>query len=273
MSQRLRAAFERGRVEARPLFGPYVTAGYPSRGDSVPILLAMQQAGADVIEFGVPFSDPLADGATIQHANHVAVAAGVTLRDCFGFVREARRQGLAVPLLLMGYYNPILAIGEGAAVSEAKDAGVDGFIVVDLPPEEAGSFVAGCRTHDLSFVPLIAPTTSDARMDRIAAAADAFIYIVSVTGTTGQGNVATDTLPELVARVRRHSNLPLAVGFGITRREDVIAVGKTADAAIIGSAIIAAIDRPGAGDPASRVRAYIEEVTGKSEPRPSGSGS
>lgn len=260
MSQRLREAFARGKAEGRALFIPYITAGYPSRADTVPILLAMEAAGADVIEVGVPFSDPLADGATIQHANHVAVAQGVTMRDCMGFVREARAGGLRAPVLLMGYYNPILAIGEGAAVSEAAAAGADGFIVVDLPPEEAQSFLEACHLHDLSFVPLVAPTTSEPRMDLIAGAADGFVYIVSVTGTTGRGNVATDTLPELVARVRKHTGLPLGVGFGITTREHVIAVGEVADAAIIGSAVIGAIDSRRDRPPAEAVRAFVEGV-------------
>ncbi|MBI2764637.1 MAG: tryptophan synthase subunit alpha [Chloroflexi bacterium] len=262
MSQRLRDRFEQGRREKRALFIPYVTGGYPTAAETVDIMLQMEAGGADVIEIGVPFSDPLADGATIQHANQVAVEQGVTLHDCFGFVGEARARGLQAPVLLMGYYNPILALGEARCAIEAAAAGVDGFIVVDLPAEEAASFLAVCRQYDLSFVPLVAPTTADARIDQLAAVADAFLYIVSVTGTTGTNNMDVDQLPELLARVRRHSNLPLAVGFGISKREHVVAVGRIADAAIIGSAIISAIDAAAPGMRAQGVREFVEDVSG-----------
>ena len=177
-------------------------------------------------------------------------------------MREARARGLQAPVLLMGYYNPILALGEARTCREAAAAGVDGFIVVDLPPDEAGSFIAECRAAGLSFVPLLAPTTADARIDLLASVADGFLYIVSMTGTTGR-SVEVDELPRLVERVRRHTDLPLAVGFGISRREHVVAVGKLADAAIIGSAIISAIDAPGAERPAQRVREFVERVTGR----------
>jgi len=263
MSTRLRERFQQGKAEGRSLFVAYVTAGYPTRADTVPILLEMQAGGADVIELGVPFTDPLADGATIQHANQVAIGQHVTLLDCFGFIREARARGLTVPVLFMGYYNPILAIGEARAAAEGAASGIDGFIVVDLPPDEAGSFLVECRARDLSFVPLVAPTTSDARIPLLAKAADAFLYIVSVTGTTGATSVAVDELPALLARVRAQTDLPLGVGFGISRREHVVAVGKVAEAAIVGSAIISAIDAAGAESPARRVREYVEHVTGR----------
>lgn len=262
MSERLKARFREGKAQGRPLFIGYVTAGYPRRADTVPILLAMESGGCDVIEFGVPFTDPLADGATIQHANQVAVAQGITLRDCIELVRQARAAGLKVPVQLMGYYNPILALGEDRTAALAAEAGLDGFIVVDLPPEEASTMLAACRRHDLSFVPLVAPTSTEARIERIAKAADGFIYCVSVAGTTGGQGVAVDELPEFLTRVRKHTDLPLGVGFGITRREHVQAVGQIAEAAIIGSAIIAAIDAADASDPATRVREFVEDVTG-----------
>ncbi|MGI8927146.1 MAG: tryptophan synthase subunit alpha [Tepidiformaceae bacterium] len=263
MSKRLRETFARGRAGGRPLFIPYITAGYPTREDTVPILLAMEAGGADVLEIGVPFTDPLADGATIQHANFVAVANGVTLETCFELVREARLEGLTVPLLLMGYYNPILAFGEDRAAAEARSAGVDGFIVVDLPPEEAASFISACRANGLAFVPLVAPTTSEQRMELLAKAADAFIYCVSVSGTTGQRTAMAEELPDFVARVRRHTSLPLAVGFGISTREHVAAVGRVADAAVVGSAIIAVVDAAKAERRAQSVREFVEDVTGR----------
>ncbi len=263
MSLQLRQRFEDARRAGRPLFIPYVTAGYPTPADTVPLMLAMEAGGADVIEIGVPFSDPMADGATIQHANQVALEHGVTFQDCLAFVRGARAQGLQLPIIFMGYYNPILAFGEARAAAEAAAAGADGFIVVDLPAEEAEGFVRACREHDMSFVPLVAPTTSDERIEKLAGCADAFLYCVSVTGTTGQRTDLPPELPEFIARVRRHTDLPLAVGFGITRREHVQAVGLVADAAAIGSAIIATIDAAGGKDRAQCVREFVEDVTGR----------
>ena len=263
MSQRIRDQFARGKAEGRTLFIGYITCGYPTAAETVPLLLAMQAGGTDIIEIGVPFTDPLADGATIQHANQVALEGGMTLAKCFETVHAAREAGLTVPVLLMGYDNPIVAFGEERAAATAKASGVDGFIVVDLPPEEAGRFIAACRAEGLSFVPLVAPTTTNARIPALAAVADSFIYCVSVTGTTGKGNIAMSGLPEFVARVRAHTTLPLAVGFGITRREHVEAVGRIADAAVIGSAIIATVDAAEAGIRAQRVREFVEHVTGR----------
>jgi tryptophan synthase len=263
MSKRLRDLFRESHEQGRALFAPYLTGGYPSPAETVPLMLALEAGGADVIEFGVPFTDPLADGATIQHANQVAVEQSVTFEQCIGFVRTARARGLKAPVLFMGYYNPVLALGEERTAALAKDAGADGFIIVDLPPEEATSFLAACRKYDLSFVPLVAPTTSDARIVKLAAVADAFLYCVSVTGVTGERASLPAELPEFLARVRKQTNLPLAVGFGISTREHVAAVGAIADAAIIGSAIIATIDAAGSNDRAQRLREFVEDVTGR----------
>lgn len=263
MSKRLRDLFANAHAEGRKLFVPYVTAGYPRPQDTVPILLAMEAGGADVIEIGVPFTDPLADGATIQHANQIAIEQGVSLGQCFEFVREAREQGLKAPVLFMGYYNPILARGEARACAEAAAAGADGWIVVDLPPEEASSFLAECRKTDMSFVPLVAPTTRDPRIELIAGVADAFIYCVSMTGTTGAGQVNQDELPVFIERIRAHTDKPLGVGFGINTRAQADAVRKVADAAIVGSAIIATIDAAEENHRAQSVREYVENVSGR----------
>jgi len=262
MSQHLKDTFAEAKAEGRTLFMPYVTAGYPEQTDTVPLLLALEAGGADIIELGVPFTDPVADGATVQHANEVAVANGTTFRDCLLFVREARSQGLVAPVLLMGYLNPVMAYGIERAVTDTSAAGADGYIMVDMPPEEAAEFIELCKSHDLSFVPLVAPTTGEDRMDGVAAAGDAFLYCVSVTGTTGQRDQLPAELGEFLDRVRAHSTLPLAVGFGISRREHVEAVGRIADAAIVGSAIIAAIDAAEPERRTERVREYVEGVTG-----------
>ncbi|GAB4335964.1 MAG: tryptophan synthase subunit alpha [Dehalococcoidia bacterium] len=262
MSERLRERF-RTRDRQRPLFIPYVTAAYPAPSDTVDILLAMEAGGADVIEIGVPFSDPLADGATIQHANEVALAQGASFALCLEFVRDARERGLQAPVLFMGYYNPLLAYGEERAVRDAREAGADGFIVVDLPPDEAGTFLAACRDHDMSFVPLVSPTTSEARIAGIAATADAFLYCVSVTGTTGARAELPPGLGEFIERVRKHTDLPLAIGFGISTREHVEQAGRLADAVVVGSAIISTIDAADGNRRAQGVREYVERVTGR----------
>lgn len=263
MTQRLRDVFAR-RDPARPLFMPYVTAAYPKREDTVPILLALEAGGADVIELGVPFTDPLADGATIQHANEIAVVHGAhSLADCLALVAEARQAGLGIPVLLMGYYNPLIAFGESVAPAAARTAGADGFIVVDLPPEEAETFRAACREADMSFVPLVAPTSSDARIKSIAAVADTFLYCVSVAGTTGARTELSTGLEGFLARVRTHTDLPLAVGFGISTPEHVKQVGAIAEAVVVGSAIISAIDAAADGQSAQAVQAFVEHVTGR----------
>ncbi len=263
MSQRLRDTFAKGKEEGRALFVPYVTAGYPGPEYTVDLLLAMEAGGGDILELGMPFTDPLADGATIQHANQVAIEKGVHLDDCLDYIAQARAKGLKAPVLLMGYYNPILAMGESNAIRRAKEAGADGFIMVDLPPEEAGEFLAACKQYDMSYIPLAAPTTSDARLDKLAAVADAFIYCVSVTGTTGSRTDLPTELGEFMERVRRHTPLPLAIGFGVSTRQHVEQVSAIADAAVVGSAIIAAIDAGDAPGCVERVRDYVESVSGR----------
>ena len=263
MSERLRARFAQANGEGRAAFVGYVMAGFPEPGQTVPLLLGLEAGGTDVIELGVPFTDPLADGATIQRANEVAVAAGVTFADCLEMVREARAQGLSVPLILMGYDNPLLAYGEGRAAADAAAAGADGFIVVDLPPDEAGTFREACAANGVSFVPLVAPTTAEERMGKVAAVADSFIYCVSVTATTGGAEVPEE-VGDLVATIRRHTELPIAVGFGVSTEEQVARVGRVAEGVIVGSAIIAAIEGGSVEGCVDRVRSYVERVTGRS---------
>lgn len=240
--QRLRGAFEKG---VKPTFVAYVTGGFPSRSDTVPIMLAMQEAGVGVIEIGVPFSDPMADGGTIQKANQAALESGVTLADCLTAVRDARAQGLTVPVVLMGYYNPFLQYGETRLVKDAAAVGVDGFIVVDLPPEDASDFVAACDAGGLAFVPLVAPTTSMDRFERVASHARGFVYCVSVTGVTGARTALPADLPALLANIKQRVALPVAVGFGVSTRAHVDAVGAMADGVVIGSAIVAALAEGG----------------------------
>lgn len=267
MSALLRETFERKGSENKPAFVTFITAGFPAVQDTVSILLGLQAGGADVIELGVPFSDPPADGPVIQASNTVALAQGVDYRRCLAFVSEARRAGLRVPVILMGYYNPLLAYGEEAAVREARDAGANGFIVVDLPPEEGGSFLTHCRTYDMAFVPLIAPTTSTARIAHLAGFAASFIYVVSKMGTTGAASSVSSALGPLVARIRGVTDKPLAVGFGVSTREHFVEVGAVADAVVIGSKLITEIERaaPTTAARAAAAEAFCAAITGSRE--------
>lgn len=267
---RLEETFRRLRESGRTGLGAFLTVGYPSVEETLRLVPALLEGGADLVELGIPFSDPLADGATVQRASFHALQQGVTPGTCLEVVAELRRRGVTAPLVLMGYYNPVMAWGEGAFVEAAARAGADGFILVDLPPEEADGLRAACRAAGLDLIFLLAPTSTDARIQRVAAQASGFIYCVSVTGVTGARAHLPPGLADFLARVRRHTDLPLAVGFGISTREHVEAVGRLADAAVIGSAIIDVIDGVGpwgaeaAGpDAAARVKAYLEAVTGR----------
>lgn len=244
MAASLRAAFASRKPHAA--FVAYLTCGFPDASATVPALLALQAGGADVLELGVPFSDPMADGGTIQRASEVALAGGATLAGCLAAVRAARAAGLTVPVVLMGYYNPALAYGEARLVADAAAAGVSGFILVDLPPEECASFLALCDGAGLAYIPLVAPTTADDRLRALAKVARGFVYCVSVTGVTGARAALDDDLAPFVARVRKHiPDVPLAVGFGISTPEHVAAVGKLADGVVMGSAIIAKLEAGG----------------------------
>lgn len=241
MAAELTSAFTR----AKPAFVGYVTCGFPKLEATVPALLAMQRSGVDVIEVGVPFSDPIADGGTIQRASHIALTNGVHVGDCIAAVREARSKGLTVPVVFMSYYNPILRYGEAKLVDDCADAGVNGFIVVDLPVEECAPFLAQCDRRGLAFVPLVAPTTLDERLTQIAAVARGFVYCVSVLGVTGARTELPPDLAALVARVKAKIPLPVAVGFGISTRAQVASVAAVADGVVMGSAIISALERGG----------------------------
>lgn len=237
----VRSAITTANGQGRPAFVAYLTAGFPSPADTVPLLLALQRGGADIIELGIPFSDPLADGPVIQYSNQTALSHGIRYADCLNLVSDARAAGLTVPVILMGYINPLLAYGEVESVKHAKERGADGFIVVDLPVEEAGDFIKLCKSEHLAYVPLAALTTKIERLRRITAVAESFIYCVSVTGVTGSRAVVNNELPEFLARIRdscgdRH--IPLGVGFGISNREQFLQVASLAEAVVMGSALI-----------------------------------
>lgn len=218
---------------------PFVTAGYPTLETSEQIVLKLAEAGADLIEIGTPFSDPLADGSTVQRTSQVSLDNGTRLRDCLQLARNVRAAGVKIPLLLMGYYNPVVKYGVEQYVADAAEAGVDGFIVPDLPIEESERLRATAREHDLDLIFMAAPTTTDTRLDLIGERGSGFVYCVSVTGVTGARDQMADSLDGYMARVREHcGDVPLAIGFGISTPEHVEHVGKVADGAIVASAMI-----------------------------------
>lgn len=225
--------------EHKPIFMPYFPLGYPNLSESIDIIEALARNGADLIEVGLSFSDPLADGPVIQEATQVALRNGITIGAGLDAVRELRDRGVTIPLILMGYYNPLLAYGLEKVAGAAKQAGADGFIIPDLPIEEAGEFepLAG----ELPLIRMLAPTTPDDRMEAIARSARGFIYLVSVTGTTGVRQSVTAGLCDLIDRVRTHTMVPVCVGFGIGTPEQARDIAAFADGVIVGSACVRAV--------------------------------
>jgi tryptophan synthase alpha chain len=260
---RLAATFERLRCEGRTGLVAYLTTGYPDLAAMPELVRALVTGGADVIELGVPFSDPLADGATVQRATHVAVANGVSVADVLAVCRQVRADGIDVPIVAMTYYNPLLAYGLERFALDADAAGMDGVIPVDVPPEEGGPLRAALAAHGLDVIYLLAPTSTDERMAKVAEQASGFVYCVSVAGTTGARGELPDYLPDFIARVRKHTDLPLAVGFGVSRPEHIAQIGQLCEAAVIGSAIIEVVEQAPPEQRAERLRRYVEVVTGR----------
>ncbi len=248
-------AFQRAGADGRCALITYLTAGWPSPEATHDLVLALQAGGADLIELGVPFSDPVADGPTIQRASHAALQAGITPRACLEAVVHLREDGLSAPLLLMGYVNPIISYGLREWVADCAEAGVDGFIVPDLPPEEALPLRAECEKRELALVFLVAPTTPPARVARIATETRGFLYVVSRLGTTGAEAALDDGLRGQLATARQHARTPVAVGFGISRPEQVCALAPLADGVIVGSAVVEkAVEGPAA------LRGYVASL-------------
>ncbi|KAI0241930.1 hypothetical protein L0F63_004034 [Massospora cicadina] len=241
MSEAIRKAFESCKAQGRTALVAYTVAGYPHPDYSVDVLLGFERAGVDVIELGIPFTDPLADGPVIAAAHFEALNHGVDLEKCFEIVALAREKGLKVPVVLMGYYNPIYQYGEREVCRKSRACGVNGFIVVDLPPEEAGEFLEGCKHEGLSYVPLITPTTTEHRIQHLAKVVDSFLYVVSRSGVTGVQASLDKNLSSLLTRVRSNleaaggSQLPVAVGFGISTNQQFLEVGTLADGVVVGS--------------------------------------
>jgi tryptophan synthase alpha chain len=239
---RIAAKFAECKANGRAAFIPYLTAGYPSLEQSAGLIEAIVAGGADLIEIGVPFSDPLADGTTIQAASQKALDGGTNLQDCFDLVKEVRARGVEIPLLFMGYTNPFYQYGLERLARTAAEVGVDGFIIPDLPSDESEEFAAPLREHGRDLIFLLAPTSTDKRIRDAADRASGFIYCVSLTGVTGARNALSAGLPEYIARVRSFTDLPLAIGFGISRPEHVAQAARLGDGVIVGAALINHID-------------------------------
>jgi tryptophan synthase alpha chain len=263
---RITEAFKRAREEGRGVLLPYFMSGYPSAAQSIKIVVSAAKGGADIIELGMPFSDPLADGATVQHAGQVALERGMSINGCMEVARQVAAQ-TSVPLLLMGYYNPVLAYGLDRFCEKARQSGVCGLIIPDLPSEEAAPLHEAAQRQGLSLIFLVPPTTPDERIARIAELAangpGSFVYCVSLSGVTGSRDELPPQLQDFIARVRsftKDKHLPLAVGFGLSTPEHIARVTSYADGAVVGSALVNLIDRYKEDEQVEAVRQYIQSL-------------
>jgi tryptophan synthase alpha chain len=246
--RRIEAKFNELRIEARKGFIPYITAGDPSLEATEQIILELEHSGADIIELGVPFSDPMADGPVIQRASERALANHMSVRHCLDVVRRVRQHS-EVPIVLFSYLNPLLSLGLDRIGDELRNADVDGVLATDLVPEEAGQLRAAMQAAGIDLIFLVAPTSTDERIKLVSEASSGFVYAVSRTGVTGVQQSLSEAAANLVQRVKRFTDLPVAVGFGVSTPEHVAEVWQHADAAVVGSRIVAEIAK-NAGDPA-----------------------
>ena len=256
---RIDATFAALRARGESALLPYLSVGFPAPGETAALALALLRAGADGLELGIPFSDPLADGATLQRVNQESLDAGFRLADAFATARAIRAESTA-PIVFMSYYNPVQRRGVDAFCAEAAAAGVDGLIVPDLPLEEAGALHATCAVSGLQLIAMVAPTSPDCRLAAACASAEGFIYCVSVVGVTGARTAVADELPAFLRRVRQHSRVPLVVGFGIARPEHVTAIAPVADGAIVASALVDLLADKAPAERAAVAAGYIRDM-------------
>ncbi|MBX9821597.1 tryptophan synthase subunit alpha [Afipia birgiae] len=241
MTTRIDTRFAELKKEGRAAFVTFVMCGDPDLATSLEIIKALPKAGADIIELGMPFTDPMADGPAIQAAGLRALKAGTTLKKTLGVVRDFRKDDATTPIVLMGYYNPIYIYGVDKFLSDAKSAGVDGLIIVDLPPEEDTELCIPAMKAGLNFIRLATPTTDDKRLPAVLANTSGFVYYVSITGITGSASADTAQVSAAVARIKRHTQLPVCVGFGIRTPEAAAGIAQAANGAVVGSALIDAL--------------------------------
>jgi tryptophan synthase alpha chain len=260
---RIEKKFETLRLEKRKAFIPYVTAGDPTRDITAEIILGLEKSGADVIELGVPFSDPIADGPVIQRATERALSQHMSLRKVLQLAKEIRRQS-QIPLVLFSYYNPILRYGLDRLAHDAAECGIDGVLATDLTVEESGDYRKAMAAVNLNTIFLAAPTSSPERLKKIAEASNGFLYAVSRTGVTGETRQLSDELLDFITKLREFTRIPIAVGFGISKPEHVKAVWQVADAAVVGSALVREIEKNiGHDDIVERITQFTKWLRGE----------
>ncbi len=261
---RIDLTFKRLKSEGRKALIPYIMAGFPRLGMTPQLMHDMVQSGADIIELGVPFSDPMADGPVIQKAGEAALRLGVGMPQVLEMVAEFRRRDTTTPVVLMGYANPVecydLKHGANAFVRDAAHAGVDGVLIVDYPPEECVEFARTLREHHMDLIFLLAPTSTQARMAQVAQVASGYVYYVSLKGVTGAGHLDTDAVEAMLPRIRQHVHIPVGVGFGIRDAATAQAVGRVADAVVIGSRIIQLLEAAAPGQEGVAVADFLKDI-------------
>ena len=243
---------------------PYLMAGFPDPSHTLSLMHALVQGGADIIELGVPFSDPMADGPVIQKAGEAALRHGVGMGEVLTMVREFRASDTVTPIVLMGYANPVENYnhkhGVDSFVKDSAAAGVDGVLVVDYPPEECVDFAAALRAHQMDLIFLLAPTSTDKRMQQVAEVASGYVYYVSLKGVTGSGALDTDEVEAMLPRIRKHVHIPVGVGFGIRDAATAQTIGKVADAVVIGSKLIQLVEAAAPGQAPEQARSFMAEI-------------
>ena len=261
---RIDATFAKLKAQHKTALIPYVMAGFPYADVTPDLMHGMVSAGADVIELGIPFSDPSADGPVIQKAGEKALALGIGLAKVLDMVTAFRTQDTTTPVVLMGYANPVerydIKNGAGSFINNASTAGVDGLLIVDYPPEECEAFAAKLRAQHMDLIFLLAPTSTDARMALVSRVASGYVYYVSLKGVTGAGNLDTDAVEAMLPRIRQHVSIPVGVGFGIRDAATAKAVGKVADAVVIGSKIIQLIEHQPRDKVAAVAHDFLKEI-------------
>jgi tryptophan synthase alpha chain len=257
---RIQGRFEALAKAKRKALIPYITAGDPHPSLTVPLLRGLVEAGADILELGVPFSDPMADGPVIQRSGERALKHGVGLSDVLGMVKDFRKNDDATPVVLMGYANPIEAMGVEKFAAAAKAAGIDGVIVVDYPPEECLEFSALMKKNGVDPIFLLAPTSTDKRIDEVARSGSGYLYYVALRGVTGAANIDVSEIASKMPRIRAATRMPIGVGFGIRDAESARRIAQTADAVVIGSRIIQEIEAGSADSAVSRVKAFLKPI-------------
>lgn len=257
---RIQFTFKTLQASGRKALIPFITAGDPHPDQTLPLMRALVAGGADIIELGVPFSDPMADGPTIQRASERALAHGMSMRGVLGMVEKFRQENSTTPVVLMGYANPIEAYGIGPFVKAAKAAGVDGVLVVDYPPEECAEFVATLKAAALDPIFLLAPTSTPTRYTQVAALGSGYIYYVALKGVTGAGHIDFDEVAQRIPAIRAEVGMPVGVGFGIRDAQSAAKIARVADAVVIGSRIIEEIENSSVGEAPARVQKLLATI-------------